>query len=149
MECQGTVKPSGVKNEVNFDIKRDRWAKCWEKWDGGVWFPTDNSTPWQDDDPDNSDEDLVPSDRDYIYSIDGPGFIIKNRGPTWDYLAMFFDAREWVIIKIDGSWYQCSDYYKWHSKTITVPKLTDNEMTRAYMDLQLLGGGWIIVPDSP
>ena len=63
-------------------------------------------------------------------------------------LGYVFDAREWVMVKIDGSWYQCSKYYKWNTKTITKPK-NDTEMTRTYILSQLLGSGWITVPDTP
>ena len=148
MECQGTVKPSGVTTQVEFDIKRDRWAKSWKKLEGGGWNLIDNSTPWTDDDPVNGDEDLTPSANDHIYHIDGPGFGNKNRGPTWDYLAMIGDFREWVMIKIDGTWYQCSDYYKWHTKCYTKPK-DATDMTRDSLILQQLGSGWITVPNSP
>jgi hypothetical protein len=150
MECQGTVKPSGVTNEVNFDIKRDRWAKCWKKKGSEEWEipPMVDSTPWQDDDSWNNDEDLTPSATNHIYSTDSPGFDYKDIELELDSVAMIGDFREWVIVSIDGSWYQCSNYYKWHTKTITKPK-NDTEMTRTYILSQLLGGGWIVVPDSP
>jgi len=148
MECQGTVKPSGVTNEVEFDIKRDKWGKAWEKLQGGSWTLFNNSTPWKPDDSHNDDEDLTPSTSDHIYQIDGPGITVKNRGSTWDYIAHIFDFREWVMVSIDSNWYQCSNYYKWHSKCYTEPK-DANYMTRDSLSLQQLGSGWITVPSSP
>lgn len=150
MECQGTVKPADVNDEVDFDIKRDCWARVWDKLeDANEWGePTDDSTPWTPDDPpSNSDEDLTPSESNHIYQIDAPGFTTKWR-TGWDCLAYIGDFKEWVMVKIDGTWYQCSNYYKWHSKLYTEPK-NETEMTRAAWDLQQLGGGWIIVSDSP
>jgi hypothetical protein len=149
MECQGTVKPSGVTNEVQFDFKREKWHRCWEKVVGGSWqLALDETNPWRGDDLTELDEDKTPSNNDHIYHIDGPGIVTKNREPTWDYLAQTLDLKEWVKVQIDGTWYQCSDYYKWHSKCYTKPK-DANYMTRDVLNLQQLGGGWITVPNSP
>jgi len=147
MECQGTVKPSGVTNEVQFDIKREKWSKIWEKNQGGQWQLVSDATPWQPDDSTNSDEDLTPSGTNHIYSIDGPGAIYRSRSIT-DYFAYIGDFKEWVKVKIDGTWYQCSEYYKWHSKCYAEPK-DANYLTRDSTALQKLGSGWIAVPDSP
>jgi hypothetical protein len=148
MECQGSVMPSGVTDEAQFEFKRDAWAKFWKKLSGSSWVLDGNYTPWTSDDPIDSDEDLTPSANNNIYQIDGPGYGNKNRGPTWDYLAMIGDFREWVMVSIDGNWYQCSDYYKWHTKCYTKPK-DANYMTRDSLSLQQLGGGWITVPNNP
>jgi len=148
MECQGVVMPSGVTNEVVFDIKRDEWVKVWKKLDGASWIEHENWTPWQDDDGTNNDEDLTPSGANHIYSIDGPGFAAKERTATYDYLALIGNFREWVMVEIDSTWYQCSDYSKWHTKLYTEPK-DDDYMTRDSWGLQLSGDGWITVPDSP
>ena len=149
MECQGTVKPSGVTTEVSFDFEREKWHQWWKKVVGGNWqLGQDETNPWRPDDPTESDEDKTPSETDHIYHIDGPGFGNKNRGPTWDYLAQIGDFREWVTVNIDGAWYQCSNYYKWHSKCYTKPK-DANYMTRDALGLQQLGSGWIVVPNNP
>jgi hypothetical protein len=146
MECQGTVKPSGVTNEVQFDIKRDKWRKYWDKFEGDEWQLSGDATPWQTDDSSNSDEDLTPSVLNHIYSIDGPGYPGKSR--IYDYRAYIGDFREWVMVEIDGTAYQCSDYYKWHSQMYLKWK-NDTEMTRDSLGLQKLSAGWITVPDSP
>lgn len=147
MECQGTVKPSGVTNEVQFDIKREKWRKIWEKQVGGQWQLVSNSTPWQTDDSTNSDEDLTPSGTNHIYSIDGPGAGYRMRS-VCDYFAYIGDFKEWVMVSIDSNWYQCSNYYKWHSKCYTEPKDV-NYLTRDALSLQQLGSGWITVPSNP
>jgi hypothetical protein len=61
---------------------------------------------------------------------------------------MIGDFRDWVVVKIDGTWWQCSDYYKWHHKMYGEPKDSDY-LTRASTNLQELGSGWITVPNSP
>ena len=146
MECQGTIKPSGVTNEVQFDIKRDKWRKTWIKFEEGEWQLSGDATPWENDDLWDTDEDLTPSPSNHIYSVDGPGYPGKSR--IYDYRAYIGDFREWVKVKIDGTWYQCSDYYKWHSQMYLEWK-NDTEITRDSLGLQKLSAGWITVPDSP
>jgi len=150
MEFQGAVKPSDVTNEVVFDIKRKKWVKVWQKLeDANEWGdPVVNWTPWQDDDQTNNDEDLTPSGANHIYSLDGPGFAAKERTATYDCRAYIGNFREWVMVEINSTWYQCSDYSKWHTKLYTEPK-DDDYMTRDALGLQQLGSGWITVPDSP
>ena|GEM_PF-1996334 len=149
MEFQGRVRPSGVTTEVAFNIKRDRWARCWSKMlDANSWGePDDDSTPWKPDDPYNYDEDLTPSGTNHIYQIDGPGFTTKERD-GWDCLAYIGNFREWVAVEIDGVSYQCSDYYRWHSKLYTKPKPSTQYMTRNWSKPQELGGGWVSVPEE-
>jgi hypothetical protein len=152
MECQGTVKPSGVTTQVTFDFKRDRWGRGWRKLAGGVWIPLmDAPNPWSPDDDINSDEDLSVSSGQHIYSIDGPGWPSPGCAPgLYDYLAIIWDFREYVVINIGGTWYQCSNYCKWHSKVYTEPvSESSSYMTRSAMSLQALGEGWITVPDNP
>ncbi len=149
MELQGTVKPSGVIDEVEFDFYRETWYRAWKRKEGGNWLFTKGgyTLAWTDDEIE-TDEDLTPSDNDHIYQTDGPGWTNKERGPTWDYLAQIADFRERVRVKIDGTWYWCSDFYKWHTKCYTKPK-DEDYMTRDAVSLQKLGEGWITVPDSP
>lgn len=147
MECQGTVKPSGVTNQVQFNIKRLKWYRIWEKLQGGSWQLVKDWTPWTNDDLWDGDEDLTPSGTNHIYSLDGPGAIYNTRSVT-DYFTCIGDFREWVIVNIDSTWYQCSNYYKWHSKMYAKPK-DANYLTRDSMSLQQLGEGWIAVPNSP
>jgi len=108
--------------------------------------------PWADDDgpPDDPDldEDTSVSGNDHIYQIDGPGFGDKWRTPEWDYLCQIANFREYVKVKIGGTWYQCSDYFKWHSKLYTKPK-NPTFMTRDWAKPQVLGDGWVTVPESP
>ncbi len=58
------------------------------------------------------------------------------------------DYRERVMISLGGAWYQCSDFYKWHSKVYLAPK-DQNDFTRDSMSKQALGSGWIVVPTDP
>jgi hypothetical protein len=150
MELQGTVKPGGVTNEVQFDFDRQKWSRLWYKLEGEEdWGPPDQSAvPWQPDDGGESDEDKTPSATDHIYHIDGPGYASKLRTASRDYVGYIGDRREWVKVYIDGNWYQCSDYYKWHVQWFTKPK-NGTEMTRDSVGLQKLDSGWISVPDSP
>jgi hypothetical protein len=85
---------------------------------------------------------------DHIYEIDGPGLRMKDQGEFYDHLASVGDFYEWVEVVIDGSSYQCSDYYKWHSQWYLKPK-NATELTRDSSTLQKLGSGWITVPDTP
>ena len=62
MECQGTVNPSGVTNQVQFDIKRDKWSRAWNI-TGGGWQPEPPSIPWTSDDTTNADEDCEKNQR--------------------------------------------------------------------------------------
>jgi hypothetical protein len=149
MECQGTVNPSGVTNQVQFDIKRDKWSRAWNI-TGGGWQPEPPSIPWTSDDTTNADEDLSPSTTDHIYSVDSPGLLSRD-GTTCDYWARIGDFREYVVVRIDGTWYQCSDFYKWHDKMYLKPKPGGPPyyLTRDDMSKQALGGGWITVPANP
>ena len=146
MECQGTVYPSGVTTEVEFNFERKKWARTWFSSNGTNWNLEYDYTPWQEDDLREDDEDKTPSEYDHIYQIDGPGLPWKDRPPN--YVAHLVDLKEWVMVKIDGSWYQCSDYYKWHSKVRTQPK-DSNWVTREPMDFQQLGQGWIYIGNDP
>jgi hypothetical protein len=149
METEGTVKPSGVDDEVEFDFDRTMWRRIWKKKEGDEeWdFVKGYTLVWESDEI-QGDEDLSPSGSNHIYQTDGPGFITKERQPTWDYRAHIMDFREWVEVYVNGSWRQCSDYYKWHSKCYIKPK-DDDYYTRDSSGLQALGAGWITVPDSP
>jgi len=147
MECQGTVEPNSVTNQVEFNIKREKWRKSWSKNQGGDWVLDGGEPDWIDDDGTNDDEDLTPSGDNHIYSIDGPGFIKKDLTP--DYRVYIGDFREWVEVKLDGIDYQCSDYYKWHAQVWTKSKDGTNDTTRDSLNKQKLGGGWITIPDEP
>ena len=148
MEDQGTVKPSGVTTEVEFDFYRETWYRAWKKKEGGDWLFVHGYTLAWTGDEFQGDEDLIPSGDNHIYQTDGPGWATRDRGATWDYLAQIGDFRDRVRVKIDGAWYWCSDFYKWHTKCYTKPKDV-NYMTRDVMELQQLGSGWITVPDAP
>ncbi|MCK4787229.1 MAG: hypothetical protein KAV87_25945 [Desulfobacteraceae bacterium] len=145
MECQGTVKPSGVTTEVEFDFDRKCWVRMWYSSNGIDWELELDKTPWQPDDGGDVDEDQSPSPLNHIYQIDGPGLTWRVRPPN--YVVHVGDFKEWVMVKIDGSWYQCSDYYKWYSKVRTQPKGSTWYITRVHIYLQLLGSSWI--PISP
>jgi hypothetical protein len=148
MEDQGTIKPSGVTTEVEFDFYREIWCREWKKKEGGDWlFVRGYTLAWNGDEYQGG-EDLTPSVNNHIYQTDGPGWATRDRSSTWDYLAQIADFRDRVRVKIDGAWYWCSDFYKWHTKCYTEPK-DENYMTRAAMELQQLGSGWITVPDAP
>jgi hypothetical protein len=143
MECQGTVKPSGVTNQVEFDFDRKCWSRMWTSEDRYDWDLEWDKTPWYPDDLREDDEDKTVSSEDHIYQTDGPGL-------TWDdcppnYVSHVANLKEWVRVKIDGSWYQCSNYYKWHSKVQTQPKGSTGYITREDMAYQRLGSGWIFV----
>jgi hypothetical protein len=150
MECQGTPKPSSITTEVEFDFNRKKWERAWEKKGTGNWQSVVDNTPWTPDDLVETDEDKTPSCFNYIYHIDGPGILNLTTGPTRDYVAHIIDLKEWIMVKIDGTWYQCSDFYKWHSKIYTapIPPLNLN-MTRSPSGSQELGSDWITVPSNP
>jgi len=148
MECRGTVKPSGVTDEVTFDFTRKMWSKAWRKLDAGSWSVWDDCTGYWHNDEVDYDEDVTVSATDHIYEIDGPGLRMKDQGEFYDHLASVGDFYEWVEVVIDGSSYQCSDYYKWHSQWYLKPK-NATELTRDSSTLQKLGSGWITVPDTP
>jgi hypothetical protein len=150
MELKGTVKPTGVTNEVNLDLRRYRWQRAWyKKWAASTWKLDQNSVPWTvDDNPYNLGEDLSPSAADNIYSIDGPGMPFRDITFNMGYAAHIADYNSWALVEIDGTWRQCSEYYKWHSTVYIKPK-DANYMTRNWTESQLLGSGWITVPASP
>jgi len=150
MECQGTVKPSGVTTQVSFDFTRMKWSKSWYKLDGGSWHVVpgmDYTGSWHNDEADY-DEDVTVSATNHIYEIDGSGLSEKYQQESYDHVAYVGDFREWVMVLIDGTPYQCSDYYKWHAQWYVKPK-NGTELTRDSTTLQKLGSGWITVPDSP
>jgi hypothetical protein len=141
MECQGTVKPSGVTNQVEFDFDRKRWARMWFSSNGIDWDLVRDETPWKPDERDD-DEDKSPSPSNHIYEIDGPGLPWRTRPPN--YVSLKCNLKEWVMVKIDSTPYQCSDYLRWHSKVRTWPK-DSTYTTRMPMAYQRLGSGWISV----
>lgn len=154
MEFQATLKPGGitVPGLVEFDIKREAWARFWTKWDvNGEWEPYLTVVPWDDDDPNNNDEDLSPSGSNHIYSIDGPGWGSPYRVYlSYDHVALIADFRERVMIKIDGTWYQCSDFYKWKTSMYLKPKPPYIDLlTRDLSKPQDVSPGWSGVPDEP
>lgn len=108
MECQGTVKPSGVTSQVHFDFDRKCWARMWFSENAIDWDLERDKTPWQPDDGGDVDEDQSPSPSNHIYQIDGPGLTWRVWPPK--YVSHVGDFKEWVMVKIDESWYQCSDY---------------------------------------
>lgn len=156
MELQGTIKPSGVTTEVQFDITRKKWRR---KWAGSLdgeevtWSPFDPPpNSWEDDftmpHPD-LDKDLTPSDANHIYQSDPPGLNSKMRFPgVLDYFVQTMNFKQWIDVKIDGIWYQCSDYYKWHSQVYLRPK-NETELTRHFWNRQKLNKGWITIPNEP
>jgi len=153
MECQGTVKPTGVTTQVAFDFKRDKWSRAWwgkQQGGGMTWgsIPEEEFTPWHDDEPIESDEDKSPSGQNHIYQIDGAGMGWKTQPLGWPYCANIGDYRERVMISLGGAWYQCSDFYKWHSKVYLAPK-NQTDFTRDSMSKQALGSGWIAVSTIP
>jgi len=121
MECQGTVEPTRVTDQVQFDIKRDKWLRTWYI-TGDGWQLLTEHVPWASDDANSvTDEDLSPSATDHIYSVDGPGAYSRD-GTVLNYYARIDDFREYVLVQIGGTWYQCSDFYKWHDKMSLKPK---------------------------
>jgi len=153
MEFRATVKPAGIAGEVQFDIGRHKWRRGWYKVEGHDWYlaspPSTNPPPWRDDDATNNDEDLSPSASAHIYSLDGPGYPVKQRNPwVYDYLAHIADYREFVRVKIGSQWYRCSDFYKWHAQIYIKPK-DAAYLTRDVPERQKLGGGWITIPNMP
>lgn len=149
MELQGTVKPAGVTNEVGFLFNRWVWGKIWEKSEGGGWHLERLDTPWRDDTGENfADQDRTPSAQDHIYELDAPGPTFKHRDDC-DYVADIADFRERVLLWLGGDeFYQCSNWYKWHSQIYLKPK-NAGELTRDAPAKQKLGGGaWIIVPED-
>jgi hypothetical protein len=129
------------------------FATIWRAKTGGggsrtpVSRPVNDATPWTGDDIDNDDEDLTVSSNNHIYSTDGPGFPTNLRAVLADASLYVGDFREWVEVKLDGCYYQCSDYYKWHARTYVIPK-DSLYMTRDDPGKQKLGEGWIVVPDQ-
>ena len=63
-------------------------------------------------------------------------------------MAYIGDLREAVFVTIDANRYQCSDFYKWHAQLYMSPK-DETWLTRNPNRPQLLGEGWITVPDEP
>jgi hypothetical protein len=150
LEVQGTVKPSGVTNQVSFTFARLVWGKGWSRnTTNDAWTVQNNSTPWQNDDLTESDEDKTVSPSNHIYQIDGPGFAVKLISEGWGpYMAQVADLMDVTAVIFEGHTYQCSDFYKWHTKTYLKPK-NATELTRDIGSLQEVGGGWIAVPSSP
>jgi hypothetical protein len=150
MECQGTVKPSGVTTtQAEFTFERDVWGRVWGKLPGeGFWSLAEVDIPWQDDGwPDDRDEDNTPSAENHIYHIDSPGCTCKDQA-SFTHWSAIADWRECVWVNFGGEWYQCSNFYKWHSQIYVKPK-NATELTRDAPALQNLGGGWINVPTNP
>ncbi len=147
MECQGTVEPSGVTTEVSFNFFRDVCSKLWHAFGDNNWVvEMDKSIPWHNDDLRDDDEDTIVSSQDHIYQIDGPGLTIRDTwdGEHWWYTGNF---REYVAVEIDGTWYQCSDFYKWHAQYYLKQKLPGRLMRG--ITNNLLGQGWISIPGIP
>jgi len=161
MECQGTVDPNGFvvdpnglvvdpdssQNEFDFYIKQDAWART-IMLKGGVWITTDpNKNKWKPDSSlgDRRAQDCTPSDKNHVYAIDGPGTdLIRSTSIT--HYVQTADFKQAAKIKIDGVWYQCSNFHKWHTRLSTT-KQQNGLFTRTNMIYQKLGDGWITVPD--
>ena len=152
MELQGTVNPSGVTNEVEFNFEREKYGKEWKKIEGDEsWSHVHNWSSWDPDDMANDEDEDVSPDNDHIYQLDIPGFLVRLRtilDIDGDYKALVINLKQRVMVKIDGVWYQCSNYYKWHSQTYTKPK-DSTYMTRDDVNKQKLGSGWISIPTNP
>jgi len=150
MECQGTVKPSGVGTEVEFDFKRMVERKWWKSEDGITWGnPQPPFKPaWTEDDLHERDEDNTPSSDDHIYQVDGPGLTWNDWPPR--YVSYSANLKEWVKVDIDGTEYQCSNFLRWHAKISVWPKsgvpYTTTRSERTW--LQKLDDDWIeLKPD--
>ncbi len=154
MEDKGTVKPSGVVAQVSLDFVRYMQLKFWERNEGHDWGePVEETEGWELDDFHQGDEDLTPSEEDHIflnniYPADGPGFVTKSRPPASDYMVHVDDFKEMATVKIGGISYQCSDWYKWHSRVQVKPK-GPSDLTRDDPALQQLGAGWVAIPQNP
>lgn len=157
MECQGTVKPSGVTAaQAEFKFERERAGKAWKIPVGkSEWELAGEDAPWQNDNwEDDEDQDKSPSqgeppDRDHIYQIDGPGFEMRTQAQVTNF-AYVLDLRQRVLVRFAGQakWYQCSGFYKWHSQMYLKPK-DELWLTRDAPAKQKLGGGWINIPANP
>lgn len=149
MECQGTVKPSDVTTEAVFTFEREVWSKLWVILPGeSEWTLVHADTSWQDDDwDDDPDEDNTPSAENHIYQIDGPGYDRKDQALCTRFAVVNL-FRQRVLVKLDGTWYQCSDFCKWHSQLYLKPK-DELWLTRDVPAKQKLGGGWINIPANP
>ncbi len=116
MEDRGTVFPAGAANvgTISFDLQREAWFKTWiwnpaqSKWFTAPWPPA-----WTYDHFVADDRDVTPSAQEHVYQIDGPGWYHKEGS-----LPIVFrgDFRDWAVINLDGTSYQCSDYYRWHAQ---------------------------------
>jgi hypothetical protein len=61
-----------------------------------------------------------------------------------------FSDRFPTHIYLHGNEYQGSDFHKWHAQLYVEAKPpTIEDLTRSDPGLQLLGSGWIVVPDNP
>ena len=150
MECQGTVKPAGLTDEVELLFETWIWAKAWEKSEGGGWELAMNHTPWHEDVAVNFvEQDRTPSAEDHIYDTDRPGHTFRDR-VRCDYVADIGDLKVCAVLSFGGdNFYQCSDWYKWHYQIYVKPKGGTEWLTRDVPAKQKLGGGWINVPDNP
>ncbi len=152
MECEGTIKPTGVGAGFKFDFVRHKYRKIWGRAaPNDPWVllrePPAGGRFWDGDEPTDEDED-VDKGNDHIYHIDGPGWDDPVRPPNYLYYAG--DLREYVFIEIYNKRFQCANVFSWHAQWVVMPKPnTQNLLTRDARNLQKLGKSWIVIPNNP
>jgi len=144
---------------VEFDFKRENRGKLWNIPTGEAnWkLKDDESANWFDDEQ-NDSEDNTPSASNHIYQIDGPGYPLGTNIQD-DRVFYSYIFRDWVMVKLYGTWYRCSPWLRWHQQLYVKPRTDDPTLLRragAGPDgpdedwvFQQLDSGWIEIPDNP
>lgn len=150
MEDQGTIKPAGTTTQVQFRFGREAWFRSWgQECGSATWIPANPAPQWVNDQVvAGPDTDESPSSENHIYQIDAPGFPWKEFPGCR--AVQICDYKDSVVIYLDGSPYQCSDFAKWHSQIYLKRLDPDPNVTIMTRDANnLLGAGWIPVPETP
>jgi hypothetical protein len=159
MEDQGILCPRGIRYQAEFDFKREVRRRVWRILTGEAnWrMFDDKSTRWFDDE-NQYWEDNTPSVSNHIYQIDGPGIYDS----TTQVITHIFGScilRDWVMVRLYGTWYRCSDFLRWHSQCYVKARTDDPALLRragagpggptGEWNFQKHGSGWIQIPDNP
>jgi len=110
----------GAEAKVKFDPTRQRQGKVWGNGQVTTDIPSFPSRDLPNDDPWDSDESQIPTEKNYLYTHDGPG--VNTQVASYDTRVMIVNFNEYVRVRVDGIvptgnatvGSRCSGKVEWH-----------------------------------